>query len=220
MRTVCTASQTHGSSGGHSHPPVTATRMRREDKRVCSNCHAVDERGNPRLGTNTKPMFGGIDMQGVGLTSASLTWDFVKLLKDNTTMKVVLKGIEAREDAELAVMSGADGIIVSNHGGRSMDYGPSTLEVLPEIVAAVNRRIPILTDSGYRRGADILKALALGANAVLLGRTTRWALAGFGAPGVERLLALMQRELVAAAASAGRPTLASIDRSLVKTNFT
>jgi isopentenyl diphosphate isomerase/L-lactate dehydrogenase-like FMN-dependent dehydrogenase len=101
-----------------------------------------------------------------------------------------------------------------------MDYGPSTLEVLPEIVAAVNGRIPVLTDSGYRRGTDILKALALGANAVLLGRTTRWALAGFGAAGAERLLGMMQQELVAAAAAAGRTTLASIDRSVVKTNFT
>jgi len=148
------------------------------------------------------------------------TWRYLDELRKIVKVPLVVKGILTAEDATLCVEHGMDGIIVSNHGGRSMDYGPSTLEVLPEIVAAVNRRIPILTDSGYRRGADILKALALGANAVLLGRTTRWALAGFGAPGVERLLALMQRELVAAAASAGRPTLASIDRSLVKTNFT
>ena len=100
---------------------------------------------------------------------------------------------------------------MSNHGGRSMDYGPSTLEVLPEIVAAVNGRVPVITDSGYRRGTDILKALALGASAVLLGRTPRWALGAFGAPGVQRLLEIMQRELVDAAAAAGRRTLASID---------
>ena len=130
-----------------------------------------------------------------------------------------MKGILTAEDAALCVEHGMNGIIVSNHGGRSMDYGPSTLEVLPEIVAAVKGRIPVLTDSGYRRGADILKALALGANAVLLGRTTRWALAGFGAPGAERLLALMQAELVAAAAAAGRATLATIDRTLVTTKF-
>ena len=79
------------------------------------------------------------------------------------------------EDAALCVEHGVDGIVVSNHGGRSTDYGPSTLEVLPEIVAAVKGRIPVLTDSGCRRGADILKALALGADAVLLGRATRWA---------------------------------------------
>ena len=90
---------------------------------------------------------------------------------------LLVKGILTAEDAVMCVEHGVDGIIVSNHGGRSMDYGPSTLEVLPEIVAAVNRRVPVLTDSGYRRGADILKALALGADAVLLGRATRWALA-------------------------------------------
>ena len=148
------------------------------------------------------------------------TWRYLDDLRKIVKVPLLVKGILTAEDATLCVDHGMNGIIVSNHGGRSMDYGPSTLEVLPEIVAAVNGRIPVLTDSGYRRGVDILKALALGANAVLLGRTTRWALAGFGAPGVERLLALMQRELVAAAAAAGRATLASIDRSLVKTNFT
>jgi 4-hydroxymandelate oxidase len=148
------------------------------------------------------------------------TWRYLDELRRIVKVPLLVKGIVTAEDATLCVEHGMSGIIVSNHGGRSMDYGPSTLEVLPEIVAAVNRRIPVLTDSGYRRGVDILKALALGANAVLLGRPTRWALAGFGAPGVERLLALMQRELVAAAAGAGRATLASIDRSLVKTRFT
>jgi isopentenyl diphosphate isomerase/L-lactate dehydrogenase-like FMN-dependent dehydrogenase len=132
---------------------------------------------------------------------------------------LLVKGILTAEDATLCVEHGVDGIIVSNHGGRSMDYGPSTLEVLPEIVAAVNRRIPVITDSGYRRGSDILKALALGADAVLLGRTTRWALGAFGAPGVQRLLEMAQQELVAAAAAAGRPTRASIDRSIIRTRF-
>src|SRR5258707_8097784 len=134
--------------------------------------------------------------------------------------KLLIKGILDPEDAKLAIEHGADGITVSNHGGRSMDYGPSTLEVLPEIVAAINGRIPVLTDSGYRRGSDILKALALGANAVLLGRPTRWALAAFGTPGVERLLDMIQRELVSAAAAAGRSTMASIDKSLVQAHFT
>jgi isopentenyl diphosphate isomerase/L-lactate dehydrogenase-like FMN-dependent dehydrogenase len=132
---------------------------------------------------------------------------------------LLVKGILTAEDAVMCVEHGVDGIIVSNHGGRSMDYGPSTLEVLPEIVAAVNRRVPILTDSGYRRGTDILKALALGADAVLLGRTTRWALGAFGAPGAQRLLEMMQQELVAAAAAAGRKTHAAIDKTAVRTHF-
>jgi len=148
------------------------------------------------------------------------TWRYLDDLRKIVKVPMVVKGILTAEDATACLEHGMDGIIVSNHGGRSMDYGPSTLEVLPEIVAAIGGRIPVLTDSGYRRGSDILKALALGANAVLLGRPTRWALAAFGTPGVERLLDMIQRELVGAAAAAGRASMASIDKSLVKTNFT
>jgi isopentenyl diphosphate isomerase/L-lactate dehydrogenase-like FMN-dependent dehydrogenase len=147
------------------------------------------------------------------------TWQYLDEIRRMLKVPLLVKGILTAEDATLCVEHGVDGIIVSNHGGRSMDYGPSTLEVLPEIVAAVNRRIPVITDSGYRRGSDILKALALGADAVLLGRTTRWALGAFGAPGVQRLLEMAQQELVAAAAAAGRPTRASIDRSIIRTRF-
>ena len=132
---------------------------------------------------------------------------------------LIVKGILTAEDAALCLEHGVDAIVVSNHGGRSMDYGPSTLEVLPEIVAAVKGRVPVITDSGYRRGSDILKALALGANAVLLGRATRWALGAFGPAGAQRLLEMMQQELVDAAAAAGRATLASIDASVVKAQF-
>jgi len=147
------------------------------------------------------------------------TWRYLDELRRMLKVPLLVKGILTAEDAALCVEHGMDGIIVSNHGGRSMDYGPSTLEVLPEIVAVVNRRIPVLTDSGYRRGTDIVKALALGADAVLLGRTTRWALGAFGAPGVQRLLEMMQRELVEAAAAAGRPTRAAIDAGAVRARF-
>jgi len=147
------------------------------------------------------------------------TWQYLDEVRRMLKVPLLVKGILTAEDAMLCIEHGADGIIVSNHGGRSMDYGPSTLEVLPEIVAAVNRRVPVLTDSGYRSGTDILKALALGADAVLLGRTTRWALGAFGAPGVQRLLEIVQRELIEATAAAGRSTRASIDTSLVRTRF-
>ena len=132
---------------------------------------------------------------------------------------LLLKGILDPEDAKLAVEHGADAIIVSNHGGRSMDYGPSTLEVLPEIVAAVNGRIPVLFDSGVRRGGDIFKALALGANAVMLGRTARWGLAAFGTAGAQRLIEIMQQELVQTAAAAGCAKLPDINRTTVKAHF-
>jgi len=147
------------------------------------------------------------------------TWEYLDEVRKIVKVPLLVKGILTADDALLCLEHGVDGVIVSNHGGRSMDYGPSTLEVLPEIVAAVRGRIPVITDSGYRRGTDILKALALGANAVLLGRAPRWALGAFGAPGVQRLLEILQRELVDAAAAAGRPTLASIDRSIVTTRF-
>jgi isopentenyl diphosphate isomerase/L-lactate dehydrogenase-like FMN-dependent dehydrogenase len=147
------------------------------------------------------------------------TWRYLDEVRRLIKVPLVVKGILTAEDATLCLEHGVDAIIVSNHGGRSMDYGPSTLEVLPEIVAAVNGRIPVITDSGYRRGGDILKALALGADAVLLGRATRWALGAFGPAGAQRLLEMIQRELVDAAALAGRATLASIDASVVKTRF-
>src|SRR5580698_4793022 len=174
---------------------ATATRLRREDTRTCSNCHAVDDHGNPRPLISTKPMFAGIDTQNLGLTQASLTWDFVKRLKDVTSMKVVLKGIESFDDAALAVQNGVDGIIVSNHGGRSIESGRATLESLPDVVQGVAGAIPVLVDGGIRRGSDAFKALALGASAVGIGRPYAWGLAAFGQEGVERVLDILNLEL-------------------------
>ena len=147
------------------------------------------------------------------------TWEYIDAVRKMVKGPLLLKGILDPQDAKLAIEHGADAIIVSNHGGRSMDYGPSSLEVLPEIVAAVNGRIPILFDSGIRRGADIFKALALGANAVMLGRTTRWGLAAFGSAGAQRLIEIIQAELVQAAAAAGCAKLADINRTKVQSHF-
>ena len=133
--------------------------------------------------------------------------------------KMLIKGILDPQDARLAIEHGADGITVSNHGGRSMDYGPSTLEVLPEIVAEVNGRIPVLFDSGIRRGADIFKALALGANGVQIGRTARWGLAAFGTAGAQRVIEILQQELVQAAAACGCARLSDINKMAVKAKF-
>ena len=146
-------------------------------------------------------------------------WPFIEKIRSYIQVPFLAKGIVTAEDARICVESGLDGIIVSNHGGRSMDYGSSTLEVLPEIVDAVGGRIPVLIDSGFRRGSDVLKALALGAKAVCLGRVPRWGLASFGDAGVQRVLEILQAELVLAMAHSGRPNLASIDRSLVRTHF-
>ena len=147
------------------------------------------------------------------------TWQYIDAVRKMVKGKMLIKGILDPEDAKLAIEHGADGITVSNHGGRSMDYGPSTLEVLPEIVAAVNGRIPVLFDSGIRRGADIFKALALGANGVQIGRTARWGLAAFGTAGAQRMIEILQQELVQVAAAAGCAKLSDINKTMVKANF-
>jgi 4-hydroxymandelate oxidase len=146
-------------------------------------------------------------------------WKFFDDIRPFVKVPMMAKGIVTAEDALLCLEHGLDGIYVSNHGGRSLDYGPSTLEVLPEIVDAVKGRVPVIFDGGIRRGADILKALALGANAVCIGRVPMWGLGSFGAPGVQRVLEILQAELVQAMQATGRTSLASIDKSLALTNF-
>ena len=151
------------------------------------------------------------------LFDASLTWDAVAWLRSLTELPILLKGILTPEDARLAVEHGAAGIIVSNHGGRQLDGATPSIVALPEVVDAVEDRLPVLMDGGIRRGADVLKALALGARAVLIGRPYLWGLAADGEQGVSAVLSLLGDELRLAMALAGRPTIASIDRSAVST---
>jgi isopentenyl diphosphate isomerase/L-lactate dehydrogenase-like FMN-dependent dehydrogenase len=146
-------------------------------------------------------------------------WPYIDVCRKAIKGPMLIKGILEADDARLAIEHGADAIIVSNHGGRSMDYGPSSLEVLPEIAAAVNGRVPILFDSGLRRGADCFKALALGADIVCLGRAARWGLAAFGQAGAQRVIEMIQQELVQAAAAAGCTRRSDINRSKVRANF-
>lgn len=174
--------------------------MTRSDTRQCSSCHT----GQP------KPIFDGLDMRGVGINDPSLTWDVIGRMKEVTNMDVLIKGIETGADASLAVQNGADGIWVSNHGGRATETGRATIEVLPEVVAAVNGRAPIIVDGGFRRGTDVYKALALGANAIGIGRPYCWGLGAFGQAGVERVLDLLNRELLIAMQSSGTPTIESV----------
>jgi isopentenyl diphosphate isomerase/L-lactate dehydrogenase-like FMN-dependent dehydrogenase len=145
-----------------------------------------------------------------------LTWESLSWLRSLTSLPLVLKGILTAEDAVLAVEHGVDGIIVSNHGGRQLDTAMPSIEALPEVVEAVNGGCEVYLDGGIRRGTDILKALALGARAVLVGCPILWGLAANGADGVSHVLELLRTELELAMALSGRPTLDSIDRSLVK----
>jgi isopentenyl diphosphate isomerase/L-lactate dehydrogenase-like FMN-dependent dehydrogenase len=196
----------------------TDQRMKRLDTRDCSACHGASGPGGNGRAAGTKPMFEGLPMTGVTLTSATLTWDFIKKVKDVTTMKVVVKGLETGEDAELAVKNGADGIVVSNHGGRATETGRATIDALPEVVQGAGGRIPVLLDGGVRRGTDVFKALALGATAVGIGRPYIWGLGAFGQAGVERVLEILDTELRLAMVGCGTTTIKAITaKSLIDT---
>jgi 4-hydroxymandelate oxidase len=145
-----------------------------------------------------------------------LTWEYFEWLHSVADMPIVLKGVLTAEDAVRAVNLGVSGIAVSNHGGRVVDTVLPAIEALPEIVEAVQGRVPVLLDGGVRRGVDVLKAMALGAAAVMIGRPYLYALAVAGAEGVRQCIDTLHREIEMAMAACGRPTIASIDRGLVK----
>ena len=173
---------------------------------LCKNCHEGLK----------KAMYEGLAVQAGGGEGAGTTvfkWDDVKRLKDATKMKLFVKGIQTGEDAELAIAHGVDGIWVSNHGGRAGASGRATIESLPEIAAGVNGRIPIILDSGVRRGTDIFKALALGATAVGIGRAYVWGLGAFGQEGVEAVLDMLRRELQMVMRQTGTTSIAGITRT-------
>ena len=187
----------------------TAERLRRLDTRNCIDCHASARGGRA---VADLPMFKGIEG---GMNPNFATWEFVDRLKKLTKMKVMLKGLETREDARLAREHGIDGIIVSNHGGRATETGRSTIEALGEVVDAAGPQIPVLVDGGVRRGTDVYKALALGARAVGIGRPYVWALSAFGQEGVERVLDILHGELQLTMRECGTPSIKQITRASV-----
>jgi len=147
---------------------------------------------------------------------AKLDWSFLDQLCGYAKVPVLVKGVLTPEDAQLSIQHGAAGVVVSNHGGRYLDGDPATIDVLPEIVDAIGSRATVLIDGGFRRGTDVLKALAIGAKAVLVGRPPLWGLGAMGAEGVQRVMEILRNELAMAMALAGRPSIASIDRSLIR----
>ena len=162
-------------------------------------------------------MYDGIDLSAMtGMESSNMTWDFIKRLRDITRMKIIIKGILAHEDATLCVQNGVDGLIVSNHGGRGEDSGRSTIDALPEIVEAVKGRIPIIVDSGFRRGSDVVKALCIGANAVCIGRPYIWGLGAFGQSGVEQVLELLRAETSSTMQQVGAPSIKQLVPAMVR----
>ena len=192
----------------------TFVRLRAPDKRECSGCH---DRSSIAAAYRTRPMLQDLDFSGLRTTqSSAMTWDFFKRLRDVTRMKIVIKGILTGEDAAIAADHGIDAIIVSNHGGRADDAGLSAIAALPEVVAAVKGRMPILVDSGFRRGTDIVKALCMGATAVGIGRPYIWGLGAFGQPGVERVLELLRIELRTMMQQMGAPAIRDLKPAMVQ----
>ena len=186
----------------------TLARASRADTRDCAACHEGDgPAARPR------PMTVG----GDGTDGVSLDWTFVDRLRQETTMKVFLKGIVRGDDAEMAIERGVDGIIVSNHGGRADDSGRGSIDSLAEVAPAVAGRVPLFMDSGIRRGADIFKALALGADAIMVGRPYIWGLGAFGQAGVERALDMLTTELEIAMQSFGARSIADIGPDYIRT---
>ena len=181
-------------------------------------CWTVDFPANGLRHRDTRSGF--VMPLGIGtseyLFDPAISWDDLAWIKDRAGgMPVVVKGLLTAEDAELAVQAGADGIVVSNHGGRQLDYSPAGLDALPEVVAQVATRIPVLMDGGVRRGVDVLKAMALGAAAVLVGRPIVWGLAADGERGVAGILRILREEFENAMVLAGCRSVDEIGRALV-----
>jgi 4-hydroxymandelate oxidase len=187
----------------------TLLRAMRRDGRECTQCHV----GGSHDMWRKAPMFAGVDVSRVTqLAPLTLSGNYLERLRKLVTVKLLVKGVVTAEDATQAFHAGVDGIVVSNHGGRQEETLRSTIECLPEIVAAVDGRIPVLIDGGIRRGTDIFKALALGATAVGIGRPQAWGVAAFGQAGVEAISDILTRELHTIMRQAGTPDLKSINK--------
>lgn len=146
---------------------------------------------------------------------ANLTWKDIEWLRSFCRVPMLLKGVMSPADADTGIRAGADGIVVSNHGGRCLDTQPATIEALPRVVEAVAGRVPVIVDGGIRRGTDVVKALALGAAAVQIGRPYVYGLASGGAAGVTHVLKILRQELLMAMSLLGCPTIASINRTVL-----
>jgi 4-hydroxymandelate oxidase len=168
-------------------------RVFQRNRQQCVACH---QNGQPLTDLSHRPMLNVLKTPATPQPEiGSPTWDYVKRLKDTIGMKLLIKGIVTREDAELAMQNGVDGVYISNHGGRAENSLRPTIQCVPEVAAGVAGRAPILVDGGVRRGTDVFKALALGATAVGVGRPYMWGLASFGQQGVETVLDILRREL-------------------------
>jgi 4-hydroxymandelate oxidase len=200
----------------------TMLRERRSDTRTCTNCHqggppmpGISGRVNESRDNRRKPAIADLQPDTPIPEIGTPTWDFIKRLQDATTMKVFIKGIVTKDDAEIAVHNGVNGMFVSNHGGRAENSTRATIASLPEVVEGVRGRVPVIVDGGIRRGTDIFKALALGATATGIGRPYIWGLASFGQEGVETVLALLRKETEMVMRQAGTTSVKGITKAYI-----
>lgn len=191
----------------------TLARAMRQDPRTCTDCHV----NNSHDFVRKAPLYHGVDVSRVTESTqpSAITWEYLDRVRGLVKRKLLIKGIMRGDEAAECVRHGADGVIVSNHGGRDEESLRSTIECLPEVVTACRGHVPVLIDGGVRRGTDVFKALALGASAVGIGRPQIWGLAPYGQAGVEAILDIYARELRALMRQAGTPTVASITRDFV-----
>ncbi len=174
--------------------------------------------GAPRVFPNVElPGVGAMPCGDVGvlLEQTIVTWVDLRWMRDGWQGPVVVKGVQTGDDARRAIDAGADAVVVSNHGGRQLDGVPASLRALPEVLAAVNGRIDVLMDGGIRRGGDIVKAICLGARAVLVGRAYAWALGAAGGPGVARAIDILRTDIVRTMRLLGCPSISDLDRSFI-----
>jgi len=198
----------------------TMRRDARLDRRICSGCHIGGEpipgmRNATTGDQRRKPNLNGYPKVDPIPEVGTPSWEFVDRLKAATGMKVFLKGIVTREDAELAVAHGVDGLFCSNHGGRAENSMRATISSLPEVVQGTGGRIPVICDGGFRRGTDIFKAMALGASSIGIGRPYIWGLGAFGQEGVETVLVLLRKEFELVMKQMGTLSVPEITRAYV-----
>lgn len=192
----------------------------RLDKRICSSCHLGGAplpglKGGSMGDNRRKPNLNGYPTLPPIPEAETPSWEFVDRLKASTKMKVLIKGIVTREDAELALQHGVDGLFVSNHGGRAENSLRATIACLPEVVAGVDGKVPVICDGGFRRGTDIFKAMALGASSIGIGRPYIWGLGAFGQEGVETVLSILRGELELVMKQMGTTSIAAITPNYV-----
>lgn len=188
----------------------TQDRFMMMDRRNCSACH-----GEVRSPFRGRPMYDGVNLDDYLGAQELFNWELIKRIKDTTNMKLVVKGITHPIDAKLCVEHGVDLIIVSNHGGRAQVDSRGTIEILPEVIEAVNGKIPVMVDGGIRRGSDIFKALALGATAVDIGRPYLWGLGAFGQEGVEKVIDIFDAEFKSVMQQTGATAINQISNEML-----